>query len=55
MGIFLNQILETITKTTFLNPTRAESDWNSVTVLIPEILARIFPDKLLFFPTLDSY
>ena len=48
-GHLLNQILETIKKTTFLNPIRAESDWNSVTVLIPEILARIFPDKLLFF------
>jgi len=48
-GHLLNQILETIRKTTFLNPIRAESDWNSITVLIPEILARIFPDKLLMF------
>jgi 4-amino-4-deoxy-L-arabinose transferase-like glycosyltransferase len=48
-GHLVNQILETIKKTTFLNPIRSESDWNSVTVLIPEILAKIFPDKLLFF------
>jgi 4-amino-4-deoxy-L-arabinose transferase-like glycosyltransferase len=48
-GPLLSQILETIRKTTFLNPIRAESDWNSVTVLIPEILARIFPGKLLIF------